>query len=233
MESKSIRVILAFYFTVGIFMLNLPGHALADEIRQESPALLTPPLIDQKNGVSTKEIYAMVKKPTMPIELLQNIKFALDHQLLQNEDFYTDENMKSFLGGRKVFWEKDDHTEKRGGFVGLDQMVKTERKFNDGISFSFDRKIKENGQVQIELELIIFGEHPANFDAVEKIFGTDWHYPRNRMVRGHGEVIPSATQPHGNAHIEYLAGAGDRQFLIETEFDHNASLSTARFFWGK
>ena len=220
-------IVLIRHLAIALFMLNLSALLQAAEVRQETST--TPKPIAQQSTVSVKDIYPTVMKPTTLIELLQNIKFALDHQLLLKEDFYTDENMKSFLGGRKVFLEKDDRTEKRGGFVGLGQQVKTERKFNDGISFMFDRKIKESGQVHVELELIIFGEHPANFDAVEQIFGADWHYPRNRMVRGHGEVIPSTTQPHGNAHIEYLTGTGDHQFLIEMEFDHNASLSTARF----
>jgi hypothetical protein len=77
--------------------------------------------------VSAKELYAMVKKPTTPVELLKNIKFALDHELLLREDFYTDGTLKQFIGGTRVEWPYNRPTSKSAKVSGLGDLYQATR----------------------------------------------------------------------------------------------------------
>ena len=48
--------------------------------------------------IFTKEFTAMLHSPDTPKAVLQNIKYALEHDLFLQKDFYTTSNFNSFLG---------------------------------------------------------------------------------------------------------------------------------------
>lgn len=52
------------------------------------------------NGAPT----AFAKRPTSPIEFLQNLKLAFDQGLLLQDDFIAEENLKQFFGAARVKW---------------------------------------------------------------------------------------------------------------------------------
>lgn len=51
------------------------------------------------------ELMAMVSTPKTPEALLQNIHFAYVHHLSDNEDFFTEDNLKHFFGGQQVWYK--------------------------------------------------------------------------------------------------------------------------------
>jgi hypothetical protein len=51
-----------------------------------------------------KNLYAGVKRPAAPAELLQNLRFALDHHLLLTDAFYEEKNLQRFFGNERARW---------------------------------------------------------------------------------------------------------------------------------
>jgi len=66
------------------------------------PSNSSPATIKQ---LSAEEIGAMFERPTTAQQLLQNIKTAMDRDLLVQTAFYTDENLKKLFNGTGVTWE--------------------------------------------------------------------------------------------------------------------------------
>ncbi len=87
----ALAVVMAATLSVG-YAADVDPKKINEASREALSSTKTPP--------SAKELYASVKKPTTRIELLKNIKFALDHELLLRDDFFTDENlMQIFCSG--------------------------------------------------------------------------------------------------------------------------------------
>ncbi len=72
---------------------------------EQQPVKVVPP----KPYKPTADLMKKIRKPTSPKELLQNIKFAVDNDLLLRDDLYTDDNLKMLLGGRRVIWDNYRH----------------------------------------------------------------------------------------------------------------------------
>lgn len=182
---------------------------------------------------SAREFYAAIKKPATPFELLDNIRLAIDKHLLLREDFYTEENLKLFFGGDRVEWRSDDDLNKRRGeIIGFNSMVEPVRLKTQvlaGISLSFSRIVKESGKTEARLHMVIRGNSRLDFDAVEKIFGTEWKPSREGWRVQHWAVYHEPTQLHGNEHIEYTADDAGIQRLIDMRFSHDARLLFADF----
>lgn len=99
-----------------IFAISLSACAIAsDAAAQEIPpcgsdtAVPASPekgkhVTEPESTLSTNELVAMVKRPTTPTMMLENIKFALDHHLLLRDDFYSEEYLEHFFGAAKVRW---------------------------------------------------------------------------------------------------------------------------------
>jgi hypothetical protein len=162
---------------------------------------------------SVKELYAMVKKPTTPIEVLKNIKFAVDHELLIREDFYTDENLKRFIGGTRVKWGTNKPTSKSAVVYGLDDIYEGVRGFPGmGIDVRMDT-VDETGKSadhgRIRAGIVVQMGRGLMVEDVERVLG-----PPNQVsdaYRGGGDggihsepmfVLPK-THPLGNTGLEY------------------------------
>jgi hypothetical protein len=77
--------------------VSQPMQNSIQQEKQAVPMIQAGLLTDQ---ASIQKIYAMVKKPTTPLELLKNFRFALEHDFLVRPDFYNKENFERFFGGR-------------------------------------------------------------------------------------------------------------------------------------
>lgn len=49
---------------------------------------------------------AMVDRPATTIEVLRNLKFALEHDLFLHADFYADENLKKVFAATNISWDE-------------------------------------------------------------------------------------------------------------------------------
>jgi hypothetical protein len=169
------------------------------------------------------------KKPTTPLELLQNVKLAFDHGLLLREDFYSDENLKAFSGGAKVRRSVGGpNAGPRDLFCEVTEfgsMVAPRKVGNfviSGIALSLRRRILEDGRVSGSVSLSFQQSVPTlSFEAVTELFGSDWASSKE-MISPH-LVLQPPTKPHGNARIEYIVGDA----RSELSFDPNALLSSA------
>lgn len=183
---------------------------------------------------SAKEMYAMIKKPSTLIEVLKNIKLALDQHLLLREDFYTEENLKLFFGGENVAWRKINDPKLQWGdvidFGSLVEPLILKNMTLEGISITFLRNVKEDGKTEMRLNLLLRRSNLVGFESIENIFGKGWAPSRDSWRISHGETYIAPTRPHGNERIEYAVNEGDIQSLVDMKFNHDASLSFADFF---
>ena len=76
----------------------------------------------KKGDLVPKEVLAMISRPATVTDLLRNIKFALDHDLLLQKDFYSEENLERFFNTSKIEWSKNEAATKIGMFVALDDL---------------------------------------------------------------------------------------------------------------
>lgn len=141
-------------------------------------------VVVKATAASTQELYAMVNKPTTPYQILENIKFVVDHDLLLREDFYTDENFNHFFGAVKISQTRHSRTRMSGGVDGFEAAIDPPIKVGDtnlvmpSLSMTFGREIKPDGIVTAYIELYATHHHFENvdFDGVTRLFGSDWTY---------------------------------------------------------
>jgi hypothetical protein len=81
--------------------------------------------------IPSQKTYAMVKKPTTPLELLKNARFAIDHDLLVRLDFYTQENLERFFGGHAHIQtaESQENYLIRGNIDNLEDVFSETKKY--------------------------------------------------------------------------------------------------------
>jgi hypothetical protein len=180
---------------------------------------------------SEKEMPAMVKVPTTPFELLQNIKVALDHGLLLKEEFFTEEHLKQFSGGAKVrrsvggpnSGPKDIFCE----VTEFGPMVEPARVGNfviPGMSLSLRRRILQDDRISGSLSVRFQQVVPSlSFDAVTMLFGQNWTYSKD--LKSPHLKLESPRKPHGNAEIEYVFGDAKHKL----SFGPDAILGSAGF----
>ena len=77
-----------------------------------------------KANMSTGHLISTIRTPTTPVEILQNIKFAMDHRLLVRDDFYNDEFLLRLFGGKQINWFTFNQTLLHGSVSGFDEMFK-------------------------------------------------------------------------------------------------------------
>jgi hypothetical protein len=63
---------------------------------------ITPAAVGDFKDISTEELCAKVKEPTTLLEILVNIKFAMDHDLLLRSDFFDEQRLMHLFGAEKV-----------------------------------------------------------------------------------------------------------------------------------
>ncbi len=225
---KVLSVVLAATAVAG---MSFPAGAIdtqqqaADTRGAQSTAVLKDSL------APAKEVSDMVKKPATPMELLENIKFALDRDLLLSGDFYTEENLKQFTGGNKVR-EAYDKKDKRNKWYGISDFGAMLEPVKDGgMSFDFRRTVQENGKTGVELSLFIRQrDDRMRFEDVEKLFGPSWQYSKEFIPDG--MKLHSPTREHGNAWISYAVDSAKARGLMKLKFREDATLMNVNIFEG-
>jgi hypothetical protein len=134
---------------------------------------------------------AGVVAPDSAIDLLRNIKVAIDRSLLIRRDFYSDESLRRFFGGEKVLWGKDtvDPAELFGyvydfGPWGVETNTLSGRPL-DKLTLAFRREVGPKGMVaELLLHLPGYESDRPSFGEVETVYGANWELDNEPFQRG-------------------------------------------------
>jgi hypothetical protein len=214
--------------TAGIFALFMLATAQAQVGTTGSPAAKPPIRTAELPGAT---LATVPKLPTTPLELLQNIKFALDQGLPLREDFYAEANLKRIFGGSKVERVTDDPTagpndivRQVSDFGAMAEPVKVGTSTISAITLVLHRSVASDGKISAMLTLDLLRPAPnLDFDHVTRVFGPNWSVPKKPKLP-HMKPAP-ARQAHGNAEIEYMNADADNEFT----FNPDAILGAAVF----
>ena len=152
----------------------------------------------------TKEVLAMINRPATITDLLQNIKFALEHDLLLQKDFYTDENLKRFFRTSKIEWTTNEPASKLGTLVAFDDLPykdQNERPYNVDVKLGLwdygKKQPIEGGGITLT------GRYPV--EIVEKVFGTKMEVtnPYAGDSLEHPTLLQETTHKYGNKGLIY------------------------------
>lgn len=173
-------------------------------------------------------LITMVQTPTKLIELLRNIKVAVDEDVLVNSRFYSDENLKMWFGGRSIKRDGSDKSTKRDRIEVMD--------FNDAITKEISavdapmsvgiRRNHMEGRSEVRLDLCFRDQYKQlSFENVAPVFGEGWEeYPYFPHPRG--RIFKAATHPMGNRRIRYLHDDAIVKQSIVLEFQSDGTLYT-------
>jgi hypothetical protein len=212
-------------------IIVLPTSSIAADVVQPFNDRSTTGVTGQAS-FSAKELYNMVNKPSTPMQMLENMKFAQDHDFLLREDFYTNENFEKYFGAEKVVNEKADIQEKNilvnaihfGNLfkpvkiAGLPEPV-------PGAQLTLLLKTNQTGNLEAGVNLSIQIEGP-NFEQVQEVFGSKWKL--DNTLRLHGP-LPPPTGPHGNEVWRYTYDSPIASRHVYFEFHGNGTLAIANF----
>lgn len=182
--------------------------------------------------VSMEESHSMVLPPNTLLELLSNLKTALNQDLLLQKSFYTEDNLEHFSGGHKVIWIEDSQKRQAAGIIGFDGMLKPVRVGNntfEGISFSIGRRIMTSGKTEATAGVSFMVSNPdVTFEHIEGIFGKDWQsFPFFPLP--YGRIFGKPTHPHGNDRIRYVLNGKHADRSIVIDFHEDGTVYNAEF----
>ena len=100
--------ILFFAIVASLLLSGLLSAASAQEATKQRTVPAFSPPSESPKEYSAGEIGAMFERPTTVHQLLQNLKFAMDRDLLLQRAFYEDQNLLKFFNGSAVTWQKPD-----------------------------------------------------------------------------------------------------------------------------
>jgi hypothetical protein len=194
---------------------------------------------DAKYGpiIDNLRFYGAIARPSTAMDLLRNIKWALDHDAVLRDDFFTRENMKRFFGTAAPVKRTLDRIQARWEFKPsepeLAAMPSNFARFAKCI-YAVGRLQPANREIEggITISCNYDNSGYPTFDDVRRVFGEKWQ--DGLKVFGpplHGPPLPP-TAPHGNQAMvydfdgaQYPLGSKVRRRL-SVEFRPNASLTS-------
>ena len=179
----------------------------------------------QTNHAISVDPYVKLKKPKSVLEIIKNIKYVTDNNLLTTEELYTEEHLKLVLGGDRVKSRTIAGRGISGEVLGFDSMVQSVKVNNnwkiDGLSIFFRRAYLSSGRTEGLLALNVRGDSNVTLSDIERFFGKNHKQSRN-IMSPHGGPIPSA-------YIEYSSVEENTERLMEFRFGQGFILITANF----
>ena len=174
--------------------------------------------------------YVMFPHPSSVLRILENVKFALEHDFLLREDFYTDDNLKAFFGGTRIVWPLWSATTRSALISGFDQIVPPLRDGSNlipGIDLSAARWVQPDGKLRARIAVTV--KRPAvTFEQIENLFGMQWQDYPDVPAPPHKQFRPP-THPKGNNRIRYAIDRNGVSTSVTIEFAADGSLREADF----
>lgn len=199
----------AIPIVAGISLCNMSMVAFADGLVPQPQNAPRSAIAANNSSEQVKKIYRMVKKPTTPNELLQNLKLALDDGLLMREDFYTSSNFERFFSARNITEGIDKDQKGRRidassfGYpasrpadypaIYPDKESSTDFRCGNGLAAGINTLA--NGKVSSGITLGFISGAPT-FGEVEKVFGNSWKEDRSPFPQGY--ILQRSTGPHAH-----------------------------------
>lgn len=128
------------------------------------------------SNMTNRNFPKMIENPKTSLELLQNLKHAFDDKSMENDAFYTDENLKNVTGGQSVLRESATELYVQG-FGNMVPDAGDESYRYPGISVYIQRDQKPSlnnlfaSTISVELKV---DDPNLNFASLETLFGKTW-----------------------------------------------------------
>lgn len=136
---------------------NAMGHRMRDDVPIE------------------REISSMAAMPTSATELLQQIKAAIEKELLLDPAFYSDSNLREFCNATEVRWIGKATPQSSGDTALLTALAPQPPEFRLHIEFNPPRRRDAIGRVdersKLRATVVITGGHYFDIALVERVFG--------------------------------------------------------------
>ncbi len=189
---KTRRAILLFFLcssgTTTLAQNSANAFSVAGVEKSQAPS--TAPNIRVK---TIRELMSMIKMPTNPKEMLENVKLGLAEDLFLREDFFEDENMNKVFGVAKgwgIIWQKKQTTQKRGDYpYPIPPFDVPPPNANDFVQSGFIDWTIYDGEQRKRIRTVVgFAVTSFNVDLVQSVFG------KPDEIRQGGATLPP---PHG------------------------------------
>ena len=189
----------------------------------------------QKAGKPTKELMRTVKKPTNPTKLLQNIKYAIDNELLIREDFYTDDNLKKLYGGERVVWKKNEPVYKLVRVVELGGIFERAKKLqNIGVGIGWQKLdskgvVSDSGQIHGRISILNPEDPHFNVDEVIGVFGAKMQIVNPYEKNTQPVPLLATTHKLGNKELTYTMDGLTSKTIITFLIDGDGKINHSKF----
>ena len=175
-------------------------------------------------------IVLAVKTPTTANELLANIYYAVQNNLLVQRGLYVDDYLLRLFGGTRVVWRTPVGTQiVDGQVVGFSKWIKplvVDGIRLDGISIAFSL---QRSRAEVASLFGLFRvPSDANFDDVIRVFGKNWKEAPPEPLSPHPRIYGPATHPHGNETILYEFERDNVSQIVSFELNGDASIYIIR-----
>jgi hypothetical protein len=156
----------------------------------------------------------MIKKPATITDFLQNVKFAVEHDLFLQKDFYSDENLERFFNTPHITWMKNEPLLKMSNTIPFAFSNPTGKNIDNprhrsmyehsgaGVTMEvLDPNRKLNASGKMEGTMGISAMLPL--EVVENVFGTDME-----VIDPYAKLYPQRpltppTHEYGNKALVY------------------------------
>jgi hypothetical protein len=224
---------------------TLPGslrYTQPEDAPQMAPALTSHLNSAQQAGSLTnqsvspqggEEVTQMISRPKTPAEFAQNLKVIFDGNLLLQDAFYTETNLKDIFNLEEVsIFDDVDGGERQISIMAsvpgsVIQRINVSESFGGstaGANFVGGKTFHRNYSISAGLNFSIYEGGP-DFDATEKIFAENFfRLPAEPSPHG---GPPAATAPHGNETWKYQQVDGQVEKEITIGFNPAGMLSSA------
>jgi hypothetical protein len=177
------------------------------------------------------EMNQMTSRPNQPAGIVQNIKHIFDHDLLLENDFYAEANVKKIFNVEEVsvLTSSDDIEQRISISTNSFDSIIPKRKASElfggsvaGASLSAGKTTFSSGSITAHLHFII-AEGGPDFRATQQTFGDKFVLMPPAPPSFHGGPLP-VKAPHGNENWKFELIAGDVKKDITLGFDEAGQL---------
>ncbi|SAL11831.1 hypothetical protein AWB68_00054 [Caballeronia choica] len=180
----------------------MAAATMTSSLAYAQPAV--PPAMQSVIPQAGEEVSHMISRPKTPVEFARNLKFIFDHDLLLQDEYYTETNLKDIfnLGEVGLFKDNDGSGNRRisvssSHFVSIFPWVPIPGRtdFTPTAQLTAGRTIHDDGSIKAGVNFSMFEGGP-DFAATQRIFGDEF-IRLTPTPSPHGGPLP-ATAPHGN-----------------------------------
>ncbi|MBN9088746.1 MAG: hypothetical protein J0J01_17720 [Reyranella sp.] len=173
--------------------------------------------------------YRAVTPPATGVELLRNLKWVVDNDVVLRPDFYVPDSLRRVLGIDAFVIRQRD------GGLGLDHWVRPTKEEQERSPDAAAKYAKcqygglytpqPNGASQggLTFDCSYARSDRASIEQIEKTFGADWLF-LPPSVPSHGSGLPAATAAHGNERLHRESKRGRKAQRVTIQLWPDATL---------